>query len=222
MRVLYVEDEGRLAEAVVYLLEKGGIKVDHAGDGEKGLSLANKNSYDCVILDIMLPKLSGLDVLQTLREQGNQTPIIMLSALSQVDDKVRALEAGADDYMAKPFKTAELIARIKALTRRPPLSTSKVIEYGDLTFDLENRTLNGMELTAKEAELLEILIKNPEVTQSKTHLLAHTWGGDADAADNYVEVYISYLRKKLAKLGSKAQIHTVRNLGYRLTMEDNV
>lgn len=222
MRVLYVEDEVRLAEAVVYLLEKGGIKTDHASDGEKGLNLAEKNSYDCIILDIMLPKMSGLEILQTLRSQGDQTPIIMLSALSQVDDKVRALEAGADDYLAKPFKTAELIARIKALTRRPPLNVTKIIEYGDLTFDPENRTVNGVELTAKEAELLETLIKNPDTTQTKAHLLAHTWGGDADAADNYVEVYISYLRKKLAKLGSKAQIHTVRNLGYRLTMEEDV
>lgn len=220
MRVLYVEDELRLAEAVVYLLEKAGIKVDHAADGEKGLELASKNPYDCLILDIMLPKISGLEVLKSLRERGNITPVIMLSALSEVDDKVTALEAGADDYMSKPFKTAELIARIKALTRRPPLTTSKMLEYGDLTYDPENRTVNGLELTAKEAELLEILIKNPETVQTKAHLLAHTWGGDANVADNYVEVYVSYLRKKLAKLGTKAQIHTVRNLGYKLTQEN--
>lgn len=220
MRVLYVEDEERLAEAVIYLLEKANIKVDHAADGESGLALAEKNPYDCIILDIMLPKVSGLEILHTLRRQDNLTPVIMLSALSQVDDKVRALEAGADDYLAKPFKTAELIARIKALTRRPPLTTSKLLTYGDLTFDPGNRTLNGLELTEKEAELLEVLMKNPDTTSSKANLLAHTWGGDADAADNYVEVYISYIRKKLAKLDSKVQIHTVRNLGYKLTMEE--
>lgn len=220
MRVLYVEDEARLAEAVIYLLEKANIKVDHVTDGESGLTLAEKNLYDCLILDIMLPKMSGLELLHILRRQGNLTPVIMLSALSQVDDKVRALEAGADDYLAKPFKTAELIARIKALTRRPPLTPSRVVTYGDLTFDPDNRTLNGLELTEKEAELLEVLMKNPDVTSSKSSLLAHTWGGGADVADNYVEVYISYIRKKLAKLGSKVQIRTIRNLGYKLTMEE--
>lgn len=220
MRVLYVEDEARLAEAVIYLLEKANIKVDHVTDGESGLALAEKNLYDCLILDIMLPKMSGLELLHILRRQGNLTPVIMLSALSQVDDKVRALEAGADDYLAKPFKTAELIARIKALTRRPPLTPSRVVTYGDLTFDPDNRTLNGLELTEKEAELLEVLMKNPDVTSSKSSLLAHTWGGGADVADNYVEVYISYIRKKLAKLGSKVQIRTIRNLGYKLTMEE--
>ena len=156
MRILYVEDEKLLADAVIHLLNKAEIAVDWASDGETGLELAMKPNYDCIVLDIMLPKLSGIEILKTIRQQQVETPVIMLSALSEVDDKVRGLEQGADDYLAKPFKTTELIARINALCRRPPLQTTKTYSFGDLTFDVDNRTLNDRALTSKEADLMEI------------------------------------------------------------------
>ena len=159
MRILYVEDEKFLAEAVIHLLKKEKIAVDHAADGEEGLELALKPNYDAIVLDIMLPKLSGLEILKIIRERGVKTPIIMLSALNEIEDKISGLELGADDYLAKPFKTAELIARLNALVRRPPLVDAKVLNYEDLKFDLTNRTLNGVELTDKEAGIFEMLIK---------------------------------------------------------------
>lgn len=216
MRILYVEDEERLASAVVYLLKKEHIAVDWTSSGESGLEMAMNPGYDCLVLDIMLPEVSGLEILQTVRQRGIATPIIMLSALSETEDKVKALEAGADDYLAKPFKTTELIARIKAVTRRPPLQVAEVLRFGDLEYDLKNRTLNGITLTSKEADLFEPLIRNPEKVQHKEQLLAHAWGNDAASSDNYVEVYMSYLRKKLEQLNSKTSIKTVRNLGYKL------
>ena len=222
MRILYVEDEIRLAEAVTYLLKKADIAVDHTTSGSEGLDWALHGTYDCLVLDIMLPEVSGLEILRALREQGNTTPVIMLSALSQVDDKVKALEAGADDYLAKPFKTAELIARIKALCRRPPLQTERLLTFADLCYDADNRTVNGVTLTAKEAELLEHFLRHPDQTQSKAHLLAYVWGSETPAPDNYVEVYISYLRKKLRAAGSAVQIRAVRGLGYKLIWEQDV
>ncbi len=215
MRVLYVEDEKYLADAVIHLLKKANITVDWADNGNDGLELASTGNYDCIVLDIMLPKLSGIEVLRSLRQRQNPTPIIMLSALSEVDDKIRGLEAGADDYLAKPFKTAELIARINALTRRPPLQASQTLSYGDLTYDITERTLNSLPLTAKEAEIIELLLRTPDQVQSKERILARVWGHDA--VDSYVEVYISYLRKKLQQLGSNIQIKTVRSLGYKIT-----
>ena len=214
MRILYVEDEERLASAVEYLLKKEHIAVDWLTDGEEGLAAALRGGYDCLVLDIMLPHLSGLDILKTVRQRGVATPIIMLSALSEVEDKVRALELGADDYLSKPFKTAELIARIKAITRRPPLQMEQVIRFEDLEYDLKDRALNGIVLTGKEADLFELLIRNPGKVQHK--LLARAWGNEANSSDNYVEVYMSYLRKKLEQLNSTAEIKTVRNLGYKL------
>lgn len=219
MRILYVEDEERLSSAVAYLLKKEHIAVDLLSTGEEGLEAALRGSYDCLVLDIMLPGLSGLDILKTVRQRGITTPIIMLSALSEVEDKVRALELGADDYLGKPFKTAELIARIRAIVRRPPLQMSQVLSFEDLKFDLENRTLNGLVLTGKEADLLEPLIRHPNKIQHKEQLLARVWGNEASSSDNYVEVYMSYLRKKLEQLKSKVEIKTVRNLGYKLVVK---
>lgn len=216
MRILYVEDEKFLAEAVIHLLKKEKIAVDHAADGEEGLELALKPNYDAIILDIMLPKLSGLEILKIIRERGVKTPVIMLSALNEVEDKINGLEMGADDYLAKPFKTAELIARLNALVRRPPLVDAKVLNYEDLKFDLTNRTLNGVELTDKEAGIFEMLIKTPGLAVTKEQILAHVWGSESEFEENYVEVYISYLRKKLKSLESRAEIKTIRNLGYKL------
>lgn len=216
MRILYVEDEKYLAEAVIHLLKNAKIAVDYAEDGEEGLELALKPVYDCVVLDIMLPKMSGLEILEIMRKRGVNTPVIMLSALSEVEDKVRGLETGADDYLAKPFKTAELIARINALVRRPPMQENTKLCFHDLEFDVSSRTLNGELLTDKEAEILTMLMKTPEQAITKEQILAHVWGNEAGHDENYVEVYMSYLRKKLKALGSKASIKTIRNLGYKL------
>ena len=220
MRILYVEDEKYLAEAVIHLLKKEKINVDWAADGEEGLELALKPNYDVIVLDIMLPKLSGLEILTTIRKRGIKAPVIMLSALNEVEDKIKGLEYGADDYLAKPFKTAELIARLKALARRPALVEADVLEYQDLQLDLTNRTLNGLELTDKEAGIIEMLMKTPESTVTKEQILAHVWGVEAEFEENYVEVYISYLRKKLKQLKTKVKIKTLRNLGYKLCFEN--
>lgn len=216
MRILYVEDEKYLAEAVIHLLKKEKIAVDWVADGEEGLDLALKPNYDAIVLDIMLPKLSGLEILKIIRERGIKTPVIVLSALNEVEDKINGLEMGADDYLAKPFKTAELIARLNALVRRPPLMDAKVLNFEDLKFDLTNRTLNGVELTDKEAGIFEMLIKTPGSAVTKEQILAHVWGNESEFEENYVEVYISYLRKKLKSLKSRAEIKTIRNLGYKL------
>ena len=220
MRILYVEDEKFLAEAVTHILSKNKIKVDHAADGEEGLELALKPNYDCIVLDIMLPKLSGIEILKTVRARGVKTPIIMLSALSEVEDKVKGLENGADDYLAKPFKTAELIARINAVCRRPALDAREEIKFHDLKYDATNRTLNGVALTDKEAEILAMLLKTPEIAITKQQILAHVWGADAGFEENYVEVYISYLRKKIKELDLNVTIKTIRNLGYKICFQD--
>lgn len=219
MRILYVEDEKLLADAVTHLLEKAGINVDWAEDGEEGLRLAQKPIYDAIVLDIMLPKMSGLEILEIIRKKGIKTPVIMLSALSEVEDKVKGLEIGADDYLAKPFKTKELIARLNALTRRPALRETKTLKFADLTFDSESRTINDLSLTEKEADILEMLLKSGDKTVQKDYILAHVWGADMMAEDNYVEVYMSYLRKKLKSLKSQVKIKTIRGLGYKLAVE---
>lgn len=217
MRVLYVEDATFLAEAVKHNLEKQGISVDLADNGEDGLENAMSDIYDCVVLDIMLPKISGTDILKRMREKNIQTPVIMLSALSEVETKISHLDHGADDYLAKPFKTAELVARIKALARRPKTINISDISYGDLVLDKTNATLNGEQLTAKEVEIIAEFMKSPETLISKEHLLAKVWGEDGFGEDNYVESYMSRIRKLLKKVHSKAGIVTIRGLGYKLT-----
>ena len=217
MRVLYVEDATFLAEAVKHNLEKQGIAVDLVNDGEAGLENAMSDIYDCVVLDIMLPKLSGTDILKRMREKNVQTPVIMLSALSEVETKISHLDHGADDYLAKPFKTAELVARIKALVRRPKTIDISDITYSDLVLDKTNATLNGEQLTAKEIEIIAELVKSPEVLISKEHLLAKVWGEDGLGEDNYIESYISRIRKLLKKIHSKTRIVTIRGPGYKLT-----
>lgn len=216
MRILYVEDEEFLAEAVIHLLKKNKIAVDWTGDGPMGLEMALKPNYDCIVLDIMLPGLSGLEILDTIRKRGVKTPVIMLSALNEVEDKIKGLETGADDYLAKPFKTAELIARINAVTRRPPIAETEKFRFNDIEFDTTNRTLNGELLTDKEGEIITMLLKSPEQAITKTQILAHVWGNDSEHDENYVEVYMSYLRKKLKALKVKTEIKTIRGLGYKL------
>ena len=216
MRVLYVEDEQFLAEAVKHNLNKEDIECDLAFDGEDGLNMALDKIYDIVILDVMLPKLSGIDILRRMRERKIATPVIMLSALSEVEDKVHGLESGADDYLAKPFKTAELVARIKALMRRPAEIQDETVKYLNLVYDINEKSLNGVTLTAKEAGIIHELLKTPGKIVKKDFLLNKVWGGEALGEDNYIEVYISRLRKVLRKIGSRAEINSVRGFGYKI------
>ena len=216
MRILYVEDEKFLAEAVKHNLEKSKLDVDLAFDGEEGMNMAMLDIYDVVILDVMLPKFSGLEILKRMREKKVETPVIMLSALSEVDDKVNGLNTGADDYLAKPFKTAELLARINAVVRRPAKIRDEVLEFSGLSYSMGEKTLNGEALTAKEASIIVELMRTPGKIVKKDYLLNKIWGGDAYGEDNYIEVYMSRVRKLLKKLGSKAKIVTVRGLGYKL------
>ena len=159
MKILYVEDEKFLAEAVIHVLKNHKILVDWAADGEEGLSLALKFTYDVIVLDIMLPKMSGLDILKGIRARNIKTPVIMLSALGEVEDKVNGLNLGADDYLAKPFKTAELIARLNALVRRPSLNDVEMVTFEDLKLDKTNRTLNDLPLTDKEYGVIETSLR---------------------------------------------------------------
>ena len=216
MRVLYVEDEQFLAEAVKHNLNKEDIECDLAFNGEDGLNMALDKIYDVVILDVMLPKLSGIDILRRMRERKIATPVIMLSALSEVEDKVHGLESGADDYLAKPFKTAELVARIKALMRRPAEIQDEKVKYLNLVYDVNEKSLNGITLTAKEAGIIHELLKTPGKIVQKDFLLNKVWGGEALGEDNYIEVYISRLRKVLRKIGSRAEINSVRGFGYKI------
>ncbi|MBR0134484.1 response regulator transcription factor [Candidatus Saccharibacteria bacterium] len=216
MRILYVEDEKFLADAVKHNLEKSGFDVDLAYDGEEGLNAAIKDIYDCVVLDIMLPKLSGIDILERMREKKISTPVIMLSALSEVEDKVRGLNSGADDYLAKPFKTVELVARINALARRPAAVQDRKISYAGLEYNIDERALNGVSMTTKEADIIHELLKTPEKVVKKEYLLSKVWGGEAYGEDNYIEVYISRLRKLLKELHSDVKITTVRGFGYKI------
>lgn len=218
MRILYVEDEKFLADAVIHLLKKSGINVDWAGDGALGLELARTHTYDCLVLDIMLPSLSGLDILSRLRKTGDPTPIIMLSALSEVEDKIKALDVGADDYLGKPFKTSELVARIRAVARRPRTLAPETLKYADLSYDTATHTLNGHLITEKQALILEMFLKSPETIIRKEQILAHVWGSSVISEENYVEVYISYLRRILKDLNAKSEIKNIRGLGYKLTM----
>ena len=216
MRILYVEDEKFLAEAVKHNLEKNKIDVDLAFDGEEGMNMSMLDIYDLVILDVMLPKYSGLDILKRMREKKVETPVIILSALSEVEDKVNGLNLGADDYLAKPFKTAELLARINAVVRRPAQIQDEVLEFAGLSYNVGEKTLNGESLTTKEASIVSELMRTPEKIVKKEYLLNKIWGGDAYGEDNYIEVYMSRVRKLLKKLGSNAKITTVRGLGYKI------
>lgn len=219
MRILYVEDEKYLAEAVKHNLEKNDIDVDLAFDGEEGMNMSMLDIYDLVILDVMLPKFTGLEILKRMREKKVNTPVIILSALSEVEDKVSGLNLGADDYLAKPFKTAELLARINAVARRPANLQKKVLKYKDLEYDIDEKTLNNESLTVKEAGIVYELLRTPEKIVKKEYLLNKIWGGEAYGEDNYIEVYMSRLRKQIRKLGSKVQISTVRGLGYKIVGE---
>ena len=221
MRVLIVEDEARLASSLQDLLELNGYAADIAHDGESGLDNALTGIYDVILLDVMLPKLDGFSLLRRLRGEGDSTPVLMLTARDQVSDKVTGLDCGADYYLTKPFEPQELLACIRALTRRQPeLRETDFLTYGDLTLDKNTFTLScgqrSVHLSRKEYDMMELLIRNRDVILTKETLLLKIWGYESDAEDNNVEVYISFLRKKLEHLRSAVKIKTIRMVGYCL------
>ena len=221
MRILIVEDEVRLASTLKDLLEMNSYTADVCHDGETGLDNALTGIYDVMILDVMLPRLDGFTVLRRLRAAGNATPVLMLTARSEVADRVEGLDCGADYYLTKPFEPRELLACIRALTRRTPdLQKSDTLEFGDLTLDKSAFTLScgsrSVHLSRKEFDLTELLMRNRSQILTKETLLLKIWGYESDAEDNNVEVYISFLRKKLEHLRSRVKIRTIRMVGYAL------
>lgn len=224
MRLLLIEDEEGFAEALVASLKMEHYITDWAKNGEDGLCLGLTNIYDAIILDIMLPKMNGLTVLRQLRNQGIHTPILLLTAKSELEDKITGLDAGADDYLTKPFHREELYARLRALTRRPAETTApQELSYGDLYILQGNNELycktsgTSLPLNGKEYQLMEYLLRNAGQIISREQIIEKIWGYDTDAEYNNVEVYISFLRKKLAFLKTAVSIQTIRKLGYKLT-----
>lgn len=220
MNILIVEDETALAEAVEHILRKAGHSADRVADGQSALDYIRVGTYDLILLDIMLPKLDGLSVLRQMRSEGVQTPVLMLTARTTVPDKVAGLNAGADDYLTKPFDPEELLARVGAMTRRKGTMVLNEISFQDLTLDLNTVTLRrgerDVQLSPKEFALARLMLSEPNMTYSKDLLISRAWGLDSEATDNNVEAYISFLRKKLRYLGSEVTIKNLQKIGYRL------
>ena len=221
MRILLVEDEERIADFVTRGLSEQGYAVDVASDGEEALHWVDLVSFDLIVLDVMLPRVSGIEVCRVLRERGYQAPILMLTARDTVEDRVRGLDSGADDYLVKPFAFAELVARLRALARRPPQAPSAVLTVGDLKFDtsvLEVRRQGVLiDLTAKERVLLEYLMRHKEQVLSRTMIAEHVWNYEFDNATNVIDVHIRNLRRKIDDPFERKLIQTVRGAGYRIT-----
>ena len=221
MRILLVEDEERLSQALVEIFKKNKISVDTAAEGTQGLELARKGIYDAVVLDIMLPGIDGITILKTLREENNSVPVLLLTAKDEISDKVYGLDCGADDYMTKPFSTDELLARVRALTRRKGEVKENLITFGDLslnakTCELVNAQGQGVKLSLKEFQIIELLFQSPHEVMTKEQIIGKIWGMESNAEYNNVEVYISFLRKKMQFLKVQTEIRTARGIGYSL------
>ena len=220
MRILLAEDERSLSRAIIALLEKHNYSADAVYDGQEALDYLEAENYDAVILDLMMPKLDGLSVLRTLRERGSQIPVLLLTAKSEVEDKVTGLDSGANDYLTKPFATAELLARIRAMTRTQSAQTDSRMSFGNITLDQTTYELSSpsgsFRLANKEYQMMELLLRNPRQLIPSERFLEKIWGYDSDVELNVVWVYISYLRKKLTALQADIQIKATRNAGYSL------
>lgn len=224
MRILLCEDERELAEALAEILQHNNYSVDIVYDGEEALDYIATGNYDGVILDIMMPKLDGLQVLQKIRAQKDHIPVLMLTARSLVEDKVEGLDLGADDYLTKPFETQELLARIRAMTRRNVPMSDNILKAGDCELDRASFELRGpngeVRLNNKEFQMLEMLMVRPGNIISAEMLMDRIWGFESEAEINIVWVYISYLRKKIAAVSDLIRIKAVRNVGYQLESVD--
>lgn len=221
MRILLAEDERSLSRAVVALLEKNNYSADAVYDGQEALEFLEAGNYDALILDLMMPKMDGLTVLRTLREQGNPIPVLILTAKSEVDDKVLGLDTGANDYLTKPFSTQELMARIRAMTRsQTGGQVTSRLTFGNITLDQATFELSSpagsFRLANKEFQMMEMLMRNPRQIIPTERFLERIWGYDSEVELSVVWVYISYLRKKLSALRSNIQIKVTRNAGYSL------
>ncbi len=226
MRILLVEDEKRMAQALCELLRLEKYEVDHYANGIDGLTAIESDIYDIIILDVMLPGMNGFDIAQKARSKGITTPILMLTAKAELDDKVMGLDSGADDYLTKPFMTKELLARLRALGRRTLGATGGVLSYGDISLDTATLTLtctrNGqsVRLSEKEYHILEYFIANGGQVLTREQFASKIWGLESDAEYNNVEVYMSFTRKKLAFVEAKTEIKAVRGIGYELRWDD--
>lgn len=221
MKVLIIEDEYSLADAIAETLKKEKFSVTIKTDGEEGEDEALTNIYDLILLDVMLPHKNGFEILNTLKNEKIETPVIMLTAKSEMSDKLNGLENGADDYITKPFHMRELIARVKIILRRKTnVEDTSVLEFDDLKLDLKNGKMssgeNEIQISGKELELLEVLLVNKNQTINREKLADKIWGYDSDTEYNNVEVYISFLRKKLKLLKSNVKIKAIRGIGYKL------
>lgn len=224
MRLLIAEDERELARAVQVILENQGYAVDSVHDGEEAYEYASLAEYDGIILDIMMPKLSGLEVLNRLRNEGNQTPILLLTAKSAIEDRIDGLDLGADDYLTKPFAMGELLARVRAMTRRKTILQAKILTFENLQLNCETiRISNGndeLKLSNKEFQILQLLIENPKQIFSAEQMIERIWGLDAEIEMNSIWVHLSNIRKKLAQLEVQVKIVATRGVGYSLEVAE--
>ena len=225
MKILVVEDEKKVAAFIKKGLEEDNFKVELAYDGEKGEELATESAFDLIILDILMPKKDGLTMLEELRAKHISTPVLMITAKGSVEDKVRGLDSGADDYLVKPFAIAELLARVRSLLRRGGLEKLTTLAIANLTLDLvSHKAIRGgktIELTAKEYTLLEYFMRNTNKVLSRTIISEHIWNYNFDTGTNIIDVYINHLRNKVDGEFEKKLIHTVRGVGYMMKAEDD-
>lgn len=221
MRILIIEDDKSLAETLRFQLERNHFETDVCYDGEEGLYFIEQQSHDLILLDRMLPGLDGISVLKITREKNISTPIIFVTALGALNDKITGLDCGADDYLVKPFDFEELLARIRCILRRPSKwEGSKPLEYGDLSYDMEQKILHchdlSCSLSAREGDLLEFFVRNPAQTIPRSSILAKVWGPDAEVEDGNLDNYIYFLRRRLKSVKSSVELKTIRGVGYQL------
>lgn len=225
MRLLLAEDEKSLSHALVTILEKSHYSVDAVYDGQEALEYLESEAYDGLILDIMMPKVDGITVLKTIRKQGNKIPVLILSAKSEIEDKVDGLDAGANDYLAKPFDARELLVRIRVITRVNTESNDSLIRFGHVTLNRKTYVLKGekaeFKLANKEFQMMELLMANPHQVLSTDRIFEKIWGYESDTEINIVWVYIAYLRKKLVKMHADIEIKAHRNVGYSVELKEN-
>ena len=226
MRILLAEDEKRMAAALAALLKQEKYDVDHVADGASALEALESGIYDIAVLDVMMPEMNGFEAARRARSRGVKTPILMLTAKSELDDKITGLDSGADDYLTKPFQTKELLARLRALGRRNTGFQDGSLHFGDLSLDTASATLScsstgeSVRLSEKELRILEYMFGSKGQIMTREQLAVKIWGFDSEAEYNNVEVYMSFTRKKLAFVGSKVEIKAVRGLGYELREKD--